>query len=114
MQRRAAVDADPINPEYVVHALDDLLPDDVILAADSGSAANWYARHLRMRGDDARLAVRDARHDGAGRAVRHRREVRPPGPARPRDRRRRRHADERYGRTDHRRQVLAASGRTRG
>ncbi|MEU3183939.1 thiamine pyrophosphate-requiring protein [Streptomyces sp. NPDC006923] len=50
MRRRAAVDADPINPEYVVHALDALLPDDVILAADSGSAANWYARHLRMRG----------------------------------------------------------------
>ncbi|GGP45840.1 thiamine pyrophosphate-requiring protein [Streptomyces melanogenes] len=50
MERRAAIDADPINPEYVVHALDALLPDDVILAADSGSAANWYARHLRMRG----------------------------------------------------------------
>ncbi|MFE3637514.1 thiamine pyrophosphate-requiring protein [Streptomyces sp. NPDC059168] len=50
MQRRAAVDADPINPEYVVHALDALLPDDVMLAADSGSSANWYARHLRMRG----------------------------------------------------------------
>ena len=27
-----------------------LLPDDAILTADSGSAANWYARHLRMRG----------------------------------------------------------------
>ncbi|MEU6394582.1 thiamine pyrophosphate-requiring protein [Streptomyces sp. NPDC046939] len=50
MERRAAVEADPINPEYVVHALDALLPDDVILAADSGSAANWYARHLRLRG----------------------------------------------------------------
>jgi pyruvate dehydrogenase (quinone) len=50
MQRRAAVDADPINPEYVAHALNDLLPDDVILAADSGSAANWYARHLKLRG----------------------------------------------------------------
>jgi pyruvate dehydrogenase (quinone) len=50
MQRRAAVDADPINPEYVVHALDELLPPDVMLSADSGSAANWYARHLRMRG----------------------------------------------------------------
>ncbi|WP_411122808.1 thiamine pyrophosphate-requiring protein [Streptomyces sp. x-19] len=50
MERRAAVDADPINPEYVAHALDPLLPDDVILSADSGSAANWYARHLRMRG----------------------------------------------------------------
>ena len=26
MQRRAAVDADPVNPEYVVHTLNDLLP----------------------------------------------------------------------------------------
>ncbi|SHN17683.1 pyruvate dehydrogenase (quinone) [Actinacidiphila paucisporea] len=51
MQRRAAVDADPINPEYVVHALNDLLPHDVMLSADSGSSANWYARHLRMRGE---------------------------------------------------------------
>ncbi|MEV5046020.1 thiamine pyrophosphate-requiring protein [Streptomyces griseoincarnatus] len=50
MQRRAAVSADPINPEYIVHALDGKLPDDVILAADSGSSANWYARHLRLRG----------------------------------------------------------------
>jgi pyruvate dehydrogenase (quinone) len=51
MERRAAVDADPINPEYVAHTLDALLPENVILAADSGSAANWYARHLRLRGD---------------------------------------------------------------
>lgn len=50
MQRRAAVDADPVNPEYVVHALNDLLPENVILSADSGSAANWYARHLKLRG----------------------------------------------------------------
>ncbi|MEV6765521.1 thiamine pyrophosphate-requiring protein [Streptomyces sp. NPDC051105] len=50
MQRRADVDADPINPEYVTHTLNGLLPDDVILSADSGSAANWYARHLKLRG----------------------------------------------------------------
>ncbi|WP_371680935.1 thiamine pyrophosphate-requiring protein [Streptomyces sp. NBC_01276] len=50
MTRRAEVSAEPVNPEYVVHALDALLPEDVMLAADSGSAANWYARHLRMRG----------------------------------------------------------------
>ncbi len=49
MERRAAVDADPINPEHVAHTLNALLPEDVILTADSGSAANWYARHLRMR-----------------------------------------------------------------
>ncbi|MEV4430202.1 thiamine pyrophosphate-requiring protein [Streptomyces sp. NPDC049602] len=50
MQRRAEVAADPVNPEYVVHALDALLPENAMVAADSGSAANWYARHLRMRG----------------------------------------------------------------
>ncbi|MGY5047585.1 thiamine pyrophosphate-requiring protein [Streptomyces sp. 900105755] len=50
MERRAAVEADPINPEYVAHALSGLLPDDVILSADSGSAANWYARHLKLGG----------------------------------------------------------------
>ncbi|MGW3042014.1 thiamine pyrophosphate-requiring protein [Kitasatospora sp. NPDC001159] len=49
MQRRAEVTADPVNPEYVVHALDALLPENAIVAADSGSAANWYARHLRFR-----------------------------------------------------------------
>jgi thiamine pyrophosphate-dependent acetolactate synthase large subunit-like protein len=41
----------PVNPEYVVHALDGKLPDNVILSADSGSAANRYARHLRLRGN---------------------------------------------------------------
>jgi pyruvate dehydrogenase (quinone) len=50
MRRRAEVAAEPINPEFVVHALDPLLPDDAIVVADSGSAANWYARHIRMRG----------------------------------------------------------------
>ncbi|MFD7513023.1 thiamine pyrophosphate-requiring protein [Streptomyces sp. NPDC059853] len=49
MDRRAATQADPVNPEYVAGALSPLLPDDVMVAADSGSAANWYARHLRMR-----------------------------------------------------------------
>jgi pyruvate dehydrogenase (quinone) len=51
MERRAALEADPVNPEHVVHALDALLPDNVMISADSGSSANWYARHLRMRGE---------------------------------------------------------------
>lgn len=50
MDRRAQLSADPINPEYVAHALDPLLPDDAIVSSDSGSTANWYARHLTMRG----------------------------------------------------------------
>ncbi|MFF7050323.1 thiamine pyrophosphate-requiring protein [Streptomyces griseorubiginosus] len=49
MDRRAQQSADPINPEYVARVLDPLLPDDVIVTSDSGSTANWYARHLTMR-----------------------------------------------------------------
>ncbi|MFD7241730.1 thiamine pyrophosphate-requiring protein [Streptomyces massasporeus] len=49
MERRAGLDADPINPEYVTRALDAVLPDDAIVTSDSGSTANWYARHLTMR-----------------------------------------------------------------
>ncbi|MER7243216.1 thiamine pyrophosphate-requiring protein [Kribbella sp. NPDC000426] len=51
MERRAHTSADPINPELVFHELSPRLPDDAIVAADSGSAANWYARHIRFRGD---------------------------------------------------------------
>ncbi|MFE6337745.1 thiamine pyrophosphate-requiring protein [Streptomyces sp. NPDC057806] len=49
LERRAKVSADPINPEYVAHVLDPLLPADAIVTSDSGSMANWYARHLTMR-----------------------------------------------------------------
>ncbi|MER6123942.1 thiamine pyrophosphate-requiring protein [Streptomyces sp. NPDC001795] len=49
MQKRAELSADPINPEYVARALDPLLPGNAIVTSDSGSVANWYARHLTMR-----------------------------------------------------------------
>ncbi|MEU5593096.1 thiamine pyrophosphate-requiring protein [Streptomyces sp. NPDC020298] len=49
MERRAHLSADPINPEYVARALDPLLPQNAILTSDSGSVANWYARHITMR-----------------------------------------------------------------
>ncbi|PZT70965.1 thiamine pyrophosphate-requiring protein [Streptomyces sp. SW4] len=49
MERRAGLEADPVNPEYVARALDPLLPDDAVITSDSGSVANWYARHLTMR-----------------------------------------------------------------
>src|SRR3954466_11280662 len=50
-ERRAMTDADPVNPMRVVHELSERLPLDAIVASDSGSAANWYARHLKFRGD---------------------------------------------------------------
>ncbi len=46
---RADDEADPINPQHVFHALSPRLPDNVILTCDSGSAANWYARHVVAR-----------------------------------------------------------------
>jgi len=51
MQAEAMVDADPVNPMRLFHELSPLLPDNAIVTADSGSAANWYARQLRFRGD---------------------------------------------------------------
>jgi pyruvate dehydrogenase (quinone) len=50
MAAEAMVDADPVNPMRLFHELSPLLPDNAIVAADSGSAANWYARSLRFRG----------------------------------------------------------------
>ncbi|KQX73659.1 thiamine pyrophosphate-requiring protein [Streptomyces sp. Root1310] len=49
LDRRARLSADPINPEYVARALSPLLPPDAIVTSDSGSVANWYARHLTLR-----------------------------------------------------------------
>ncbi|MFD8151372.1 thiamine pyrophosphate-requiring protein [Streptomyces sp. NPDC059720] len=49
MERRARLEADPVNPEYVARALSPLLPDDAVVTCDSGSTANWYARHVSMR-----------------------------------------------------------------
>ena len=46
---RAMNDADPLNPQRVFSELSPRLPDNCILSADSGSAANWFARDLRIR-----------------------------------------------------------------
>ncbi|MGZ4541265.1 MAG: thiamine pyrophosphate-requiring protein [Blastococcus sp.] len=50
-ERRALTGADPVNPMRIVHELSARLPENAIVSSDSGSAANWYARHLKMRGD---------------------------------------------------------------
>jgi pyruvate dehydrogenase (quinone) len=51
MDMEAKVSADPINPMRLFSELSPQLPDDAIVTADSGSAANWYARNLRFRGN---------------------------------------------------------------
>jgi pyruvate dehydrogenase (quinone) len=50
LEARAMADADPLNPQRVFWELSPKLPEDCLLAVDSGSATNWYARDLKMRG----------------------------------------------------------------
>lgn len=46
---RAMIPANPINPQLVFQKLSNKLPDNAILTADSGTAAFWFARNIRMR-----------------------------------------------------------------
>jgi pyruvate dehydrogenase (quinone) len=48
VQRTAMTDADPVNPMRLFWELSERMPGDAIIAADSGSSANWYARHLKF------------------------------------------------------------------
>ena len=50
MEREAHVSAEPINPMRIFSEFSIEAPHDAMIAADSGSAANWYARQVRMRG----------------------------------------------------------------
>jgi pyruvate dehydrogenase (quinone) len=49
MKDRAHIPAKPINPQRVFWELSPRLPEKAILAADSGTAANWFARDLTLR-----------------------------------------------------------------
>src|SRR5438067_3609983 len=46
---RAKAEANPINPQRVFAELSPKLPDNCILAADSGSTASWYAQYVKIR-----------------------------------------------------------------
>ena len=49
LEARSRNPGKPINPQLVFTELSPRLPDNCILTSDSGSAANWYARDIRMR-----------------------------------------------------------------
>lgn len=49
VEARAMVDANPVNPQRPFWELSSRLPDRAILTCDSGTAAAWYARDVRMR-----------------------------------------------------------------
>ncbi|MFC0251826.1 thiamine pyrophosphate-requiring protein [Massilia consociata] len=46
---KALEPAEPVNPQRVFTELSARLPENVILAGDSGSASAWFALHLRLR-----------------------------------------------------------------
>ncbi|NYD40517.1 thiamine pyrophosphate-requiring protein [Nocardioides panaciterrulae] len=50
MEDEAHVSADPVNPMRIFWEFSKQAPQDAIIAADSGSSANWYARHIKFRG----------------------------------------------------------------
>jgi pyruvate dehydrogenase (quinone) len=45
-RRRAAVPAEPLNPEAALRAMNDHLPADARIAVDVGSVVYWYARQV--------------------------------------------------------------------
>jgi pyruvate dehydrogenase (quinone) len=49
LEARALADAEPLNPQRVFWELSPRLPENCLLAVDSGSATNWYARDLKLR-----------------------------------------------------------------
>ena len=49
LEQRAMAPAEPLNPQRVFWELSPRLPERAIVTADSGSAANWYARDLKFR-----------------------------------------------------------------
>lgn len=50
MHAQAMLAAPPVNPMRLFDEVSRQLPDDAVVTADSGSAANWYARNITMRG----------------------------------------------------------------
>lgn len=48
-EERAHIPAKPVNPQLLFWELSSRLPDRCIVTSDSGSAANWWARDLKLR-----------------------------------------------------------------
>jgi pyruvate dehydrogenase (quinone) len=49
LEKRAMVSANPLNPQRVFWELSPRLPENCIIACDTGSGTNWFARDLKIR-----------------------------------------------------------------
>jgi pyruvate dehydrogenase (quinone) len=48
LEKRAHTSAAPLNPQRVFHELSPRLPENALLACDTGSAVFWFSRHLKF------------------------------------------------------------------
>lgn len=49
LEGRAMAEATPVNPQRVIWEMSPLLPANAVVASDSGSCANWFARDYRVQ-----------------------------------------------------------------
>ena len=49
VRKRALRDGEPVNPQRVFWELSPRLPEDVLLACDTGTSVHWYSRDLKLR-----------------------------------------------------------------
>src|SRR5205823_5823305 len=49
LEKRAHNDADPVNPQRFFWELSPRLPDNALLACDTGATVHWYSRDLSFR-----------------------------------------------------------------
>ena len=75
-------DANPLNPQRVFWELSPRLPEKCIIACDTGSGTNWYARDVKIRRGMMASVSGYAGDDGSRHALRDRGEIRLSRPAR--------------------------------
>ena len=111
LESRAMVGANPLNPQRVFWELSPRLPENCIIACDTGSGDQLVCPRSEdpPRHDGVRVGF--VGDDGAGNAVRDCRQVRLSRAAGAGAGRRRRAADERDERADHAREILEAVAR---
>ena len=111
LENRAMVSANPLNPQRVFWELSPRLPENCIIACDTGSGTNWYRARPEDPARHDGVGFGLAGDDGAGHAVCDRRQIRLSRAAGAGAGRRRRVADERHERADHGREILEAVAR---
>ena len=111
LENRAMNGANPLNPQRVFWELSPRLPENCIIACDTGSGTNWYARDIKIRRGMMASVSGSLATMGPGMPYAIAAKFAYPGPPGLGPGRRRRDADERHERADHGREILEAVAR---